>query len=434
VSDSLLETFLRYGTSTERAAFTPDPPVVSGSAVKVLYEWRETNTGDVYVYDTSWHLISSGTATAITSLTSDVTATGPGAAAATIANNAVTTAKINNAAVTLAKIANAAASSKLVGSGASGSGAAYSELTVGSGLTMTGTTLSATGSGGTVTNTGTLTSAALIAGNGGVDVKVATAAANSKLIGSGASGSGAAYAELTLGTNLSMSGTTLNATGGGTPGGSDKDVQYNNAGAFGGIAPSTAGFVLTSNGGSSTPSFQAAAGGSGALILLEQHTASASASLNFTTSISSTYDTYRIYLLNVVAATNGVAGYFRVSTNGGSSYDSGANYSSVVQVIIASTAAYAGGTAQGQIILTNSTNVSSGANDGLSGWFEIYAPGAGIFPHVRFDLTFKASDGTRALMTGGGLYESTTPVDAFQFLMSSGNIASGIIRCYGVAK
>jgi hypothetical protein len=46
--------------------------------------------------------------------------------------------------------------------------------------------------------------------------KIQNAAANSKLVGSGAAGAGSAYAELTLGTNLSMSGTTLNASGGGT--------------------------------------------------------------------------------------------------------------------------------------------------------------------------------------------------------------------------
>ena len=45
--------------------------------------------------------------------------------------------------------------------------------------------------------------------------KIDNAAANSKLLGSGATGAGFSYTEITLGTNLSMSGTTLNATGGG---------------------------------------------------------------------------------------------------------------------------------------------------------------------------------------------------------------------------
>lgn len=81
-------------------------------------------------------------------LTSDVTGTGTGSFATTIASNAVTTAKINNSAVTLAKIANAAANSRLLGSGAAGSGAAYSELTLGTNLSMSGTVLNASGGGG----------------------------------------------------------------------------------------------------------------------------------------------------------------------------------------------------------------------------------------------------------------------------------------------
>lgn len=66
-----------------------------------------------------------------------------GSLSTTIANNAVTTVKINNSAVTLAKIQNATANSKLLGSGASGSSAAYSEITLGTNLSMSGTTLNA---------------------------------------------------------------------------------------------------------------------------------------------------------------------------------------------------------------------------------------------------------------------------------------------------
>jgi hypothetical protein len=45
-----------------------------------------------------------------------------------------------------------------------------------------------------------------------------------------------------------------------SPGGSSTQVQFNNNGAFGGISSSTAGFILTSNGTTTTPSFQANTG------------------------------------------------------------------------------------------------------------------------------------------------------------------------------
>lgn len=57
--------------------------------------------------------------------------------------------------------------------------------------------------------------------------------------------------------------------GAGTPGGSDKDIQYNNAGSFGGISPSTSGNLMTSNGtawASTAPSFAASVVTSGTLV------------------------------------------------------------------------------------------------------------------------------------------------------------------------
>lgn len=57
--------------------------------------------------------------------------------------------------------------------------------------------------------------------------------------------------------------------GAGTPGGSDKDIQYNNAGSFGGISPSTSGNLMTSNGtawASTAPSFAASVISSGTLV------------------------------------------------------------------------------------------------------------------------------------------------------------------------
>jgi hypothetical protein len=142
--------------------------------------------GTVSIYASDILFNGTSVKNAISALTGDVTATGPGSVAATIASNAVTTTKINNSAVTLAKIANAAANSKLLGSGAAGSGSAYTELTLGTGLSMSGTTLNGSSGTGTVTHTGALTSGQLVLGNGTDDVAVGNLTGDVTTSGSGA--------------------------------------------------------------------------------------------------------------------------------------------------------------------------------------------------------------------------------------------------------
>jgi hypothetical protein len=133
-----------------------------------------------------------------------------------------TTLTIDNGAVTLAKIASAAANSKLLGSGAAGSGSAYVEITLGTNLSMSGTTLNASGGGGslsdgdygdiTVGGSGTT----LTIDNDAVTyAKMQNVSAASKLLGRGSAGGSGDPEEITLGTNLSMSGTTLNASSSG---------------------------------------------------------------------------------------------------------------------------------------------------------------------------------------------------------------------------
>jgi len=171
MSDTSTNKFVGRGTTAQRLAFVPNPGTPTPTPAQGYTFW-DTDTQRLYAYDfglAAWVATSSGTAGTVTNtgtltanrllkgnggvdvtvgdLTGEVTTAGT--MATTIATDAVTTAKILNANVTLAKIANASANSKLLGSGAAGVGAAYSELTLGTGLSMSGTTLNAASSGGT---------------------------------------------------------------------------------------------------------------------------------------------------------------------------------------------------------------------------------------------------------------------------------------------
>lgn len=98
MSDTALNKIVQFGTSTDRAAFTPTP--ASGS--KVLYLWYETdNAPDTYAWNGSAWVKINASGSGITTLTSDVTAgPGSGSQAATIAANAVTYAKMQDISAT----------------------------------------------------------------------------------------------------------------------------------------------------------------------------------------------------------------------------------------------------------------------------------------------------------------------------------------------
>lgn len=176
--------------------------------------------------------------------------------------------------------------------------------------------------------------------------------------------------------------------------------------------------------------------GGGALVLVEQHTASTSASLNFTTCISSTYDNYLIQIISLVPATNGVNLYFRFSTDGGSTWDSGNNYNVNGFVARAGGSELFGsgdtGVAQLQVNDGPAGGIENGSTNGLSGTFTFYNA-ASVHPFLVFQH-YGVQGGHFLSSFGSGAYVSTTAVNAFQVLMSSGNIASGTIRCYGIAK
>jgi hypothetical protein len=203
----------------------------------------------------------------------------------------------------------------------------------------------------------------------------------------------------------------------------------------GSVVITTASQISFPNGSVSNPSGSIAqiAGG---LVLLEQHSASSSTSLNLTTGITSIFDEYVIEMLQLVPSANGIATLFRVSTNGGSTYDSGANYYWSGWRASNGGSTNSGSTSGTSIGLDAAGGISNTAVwGGFTGFLRFYNPLGGVaYPRIVGNSGYV--DGSLNPLTAmfSGLYKSTTPVNACQVLPSSGNWATGIIRLYGVCK
>jgi len=171
------------------------------------------------------------------------------------------------------------------------------------------------------------------------------------------------------------------------------------------------------------------------LVFLEEKTASASATLDFTTCISSVYDTYEIVFVNVLPATDGAQLLMRMSTDGGSSYDSGGNYQASLWAWHNTAGGFSGEASGATSLKVTITMDNTDANyPGADGTIRLYNPGSNKYKQVAGQTSFRDSANGQTSCTFKGTYLSTTAVNAFRFLFSSGNITSGTIRVYGLAK
>lgn len=172
------------------------------------------------------------------------------------------------------------------------------------------------------------------------------------------------------------------------------------------------------------------------VVLLGTQTASGSATLNFTGLISATYDEYFFTIQNIVPATDGADLWLRTSTNNGSSFDSGAS-----DYAYAGSRAISGSTANtvvqsnsaAQIVIADGVGNATGEN--TNGKVTIYNPlNTTVYKGIKYETaTYSAAPDARTL-EGAGFRLATADIDAIMFLMSSGNITSGVIRMYGVRK
>ena len=189
----------------------------------------------------------------------------------------------------------------------------------------------------------------------------------------------------------------------------------------------------------SAAAFRTAIGLDSGLVLLGTATASSSASCEFTSLITSTYDEYVLEGLNIVPATDGAFLLLRTSPNNGISYDSvSGDYYFLANYQATGTPAPAGTSsltfAQISLNALGASNVTS--QGGVSFTLRVINPLGTTARKHFFGQSMNANNGTTEFASTviTGVRTSTAAVNALQFLMNTGAIASGTFRIYGVKK
>lgn len=190
----------------------------------------------------------------------------------------------------------------------------------------------------------------------------------------------------------------------------------------------SSGQILTSNGASALPTWQAAGAATGSIILITTLTASSSGSLAFTSSnITSTYTSYIIILrginnasgttvLNMDWSTNNGSGYL------GSGYRSGTITNSYNSTTLANT----------NSLTTNPLTASiTNTNVPINGTLYLDFPASAA---ASYTGQIFVADTTAVNVNCFGTNSGTTTINNVKFSYSSGNITSGTISLYGITQ
>jgi hypothetical protein len=178
------------------------------------------------------------------------------------------------------------------------------------------------------------------------------------------------------------------------------------------------------------------AASAGAMIFIDSQTASSSSELDFTTSIDSTYDTYVFILEGIVPATDGVVLDILVSTDGGSTFKSGASdYDWMGDTYTTAGSIDSADTRIPATYTFSTYTVGNDAGNSINGNITLSTPSnSSLWTWLHGQTSYRGSTVAAITYSFSGRYTSTTAVDAIRFKFSSGNITSGTIRLYGISK
>ena len=175
--------------------------------------------------------------------------------------------------------------------------------------------------------------------------------------------------------------------------------------------------------------------------LISTHPASASASIDITSGIDSTYDVYEWHFVNMHPETNGVDWMFQVNADGGADFDETITSTSFLTYYAegGGTPEFVYRTAEDQAEATAYqplTGYTGNEDDGsVSGKMTLYAPSSTTYvKHFVASLVDIWNDTSLSTWHIAGYINTTSAIDEISFKMSSGNIDAGVIKMYGLAK
>jgi len=244
---------------------------------------------------------------------------------------------------------------------------------------------------------------------------------------------GAGVKTVTLGSTNSTSTTNLQAGSGGIkiPAFAEGALVTSSSGVISTVT-GTAGYVLTANTAGTAPSFQAASTGTGNMVLIQSQNASSSSTLDFTSGVTG-YTYYVIEFLAVLPATDNTDLQMQYTKDGGSTWEAGTQYVYFLSKTVSSASTFAATNSTGtsQFVLSSGTSNSSAY--ALYGSANLYG-----FTNTSRQATSSIVSANSSLATmqalGAMRFTSTTgTVNGVRIKFSSGNIASGTIRLFGVS-
>jgi hypothetical protein len=184
-----------------------------------------------------------------------------------------------------------------------------------------------------------------------------------------------------------------------------------------------------------------ASGFSGDMTFISSATASASASIEFTSGIDSTYKEYVFYFYDIHPSTDGGFFAFNLSTDGGSTY---AVTKTSTMFNTQHSEGGAGGVLgyEGNYDLAQSTSyqrlvagggVGNGNDESLSGYLHLFNPSSTTFvKHFLGSTNMYNQYDYNMNQYFAGYGNTTSSIDAVDFKFESGNIDAGEILLFGV--